>query len=634
MIKFKNSKTKSVIVFLILFTLLSTSIINNCVSTLETKDNSYQICYGFIVPNFTDENNDIKEQMNYKIKNLVNDLLREEISVYWTTVNQTILVKKINNTEEPTTKFFEKGAFILKFTDDNKQDAKIVAIICDYNISSEIEDEDLLKIPVYEIMEPLDISVYKLTDTKIAQYRNIVTIGEMCILTTAEKCGFLNIEFFDHTNLAEKLNNDEFNVFLWPGGAPEFSSFYKTTFAQSLYEDLRFKISKTVRNFVNEGGGYIGSCYGAFRASSGMKFGPITIFFLRRVYNPKLNSLWFMSLSDAIINFPKKSVILPKTYSKIYNDSHPITYGLDNIVNDFIYNGPEFVSVGKNSQVIATYNDNNNPYNKRPSWLSSKFGKGTVAIFSGHPEIIGWENSNRSYDGITVMSNSLFFTTSEGIIQLYTNKTRDISFIEDIWSITLNLTFYLQNTEDVFKEIKTEINNTIIEINELNNFLNYLETLIIDIANEKNLDEEKLGYKSINVSTKNYLNPFVTYFENTLKTLGVLEKLYPTLKNETEFINNTENLKNDLKLKINETGKVISKSFNLSKDLENLLLKYKKSNIFSNLQILSILDKAHKFHWNVFFGYYHIPQTYFSSLKLLRNSWYNFEADLTIYNLN
>ena len=122
----------------------------------------------------------------------------------------------------------------------------------------------------------------------------------------------------------------------------------------------------------------------------------------------------------------------------------------------------------------------------------------------------------------------------------------------------------------------------------------------------------------------------MNYLENTTAVLEKLETLYPALSNDTNFLNSVEKIKNDLKLKLNEIDKVIEKSCGLSKDCEKLLLRYKESNIFLNLQSILILDKSHKFHRSVFLGFYYIPQTYFNSLKLLRSSWYSFETDLAL----
>ena len=103
----------------------------------------------------------------------------------------------------------------------------------------------------------------------------------------------------------------------------------------------------------------------------------------------------------------------------------------------------------------------------------------------------------------------------------------------------------------------------------------------------------------------------------------MLEKVYPILKNDPNFVQQLETFKTDLSAKIRELKNIISKSYNMGKDFEEALLKYQQIKILSKFKIFIMADKAHKFYREIFLVYYYIPQTYFNALKFLRTSWYN-----------
>ena len=612
-----------IISYLIIFCFFTIPI-SQCLAEPYTSLEETNI-YGFIVPLVKSDNVTVDDKINCKIRHMINDFLREQIPVYWTTINIEVYIQKIDdeNEQEMT---FEKGTFIIPFTGNDAEDAKIISIICDYNQSSEIE-ENLETIPIYLLTEPLNTPTYKLSEVKIAQYRNIVTTGEICFLYIAEKCGFLTFEFLTPITVTDELNNADFNVLTWPGGAPEYSSFYKSSFIQTILDDVKYNVSNAIRKFVWAGGGYIGSCYGAYRASRGYKIGPIPIYFKKDAYNnPNLESIEGLSISDYLVFPPIPSVYLSNTYSKIINKTHPVTFGLDNLVTDYIWGGPKIVHVGKDAQVIAQFCDSNNPLDGTPSWMSSNFGNGKVISFNTHPEIIGFEKKDRSHIGRTVISNALFYTTSKGIEELITSQYRILSFINNIWDKTSNIDIIQTGREDIFDEIENNINQTISEINNLDKYLSSLKELIKNVSIEKNIDIEKLGYISINETTKYYLHPLIEYFENTTTILETLENIYPILKNDSNFVQKLEDFKGNLSENLYQAKKIILKSLNLSGDFEKSLLYYQNSIIFSNLKRIILMDKAHKLYQEIFQSYHFIPETYLDSLKFLRTSWYNYES--------
>jgi len=629
---FRKEINLKVVSVLIVICFLAISM-NRCIANPGSQKDSS--CYGFIAPLFKCENITVEDQINCKTKNMVNDLLGEQIAVYWTSTNITASIRKIND-ETGQEMFFEKGTFIIPFTGDNVQDKKIIAVACDYNQSSEIEAGDLIKIPVYLLMEPLITRVYQLSEVKIAQYKGVVNTGcDQYYLEIARKCGFLTFEYLDDKELTKKLNNNAFNVIMWPGDSLKLSFLYtgKSAPIYWVIEDVKYGVSRAVRDFVAAGGGYIGSCAGACRAACGAQFetriGNVTIDWERKAYNPKLCSIGLMAISDVIF---KSSMLEPGAIeSKIFNDMHPVTYGLDSIASDWLCGGPQFVDIGKNSQIIALFHNTNTYLDGTPSWISSNFGNGKAVIFSTHPEI---EEVKMGHAGEIIISNALYYTTSKGIKELQTFHPTNLSFIGDAWKKTSNLTIDTNNKADIFEKIKTIINGTISEITNLSEKLQSLKELIRKIADEKNIhldskNNTSPGNFSISPNLV-YLDIFIKYFTNTTKTLDTLEKIYPLLKNDTGFIKQIETLKTELSEAINETRCMCSESQKIYPHFYRALLEYQQAKILLKIRENVIEENVHKLNWQIPSGFYYIPQTYFNSLKLLRASWYNYETNMAI----
>jgi len=602
--------------------------INQCIAQLDLEEELS--CYGFIVSPVKCENVTIQDQINCKIRHVVNDLLREQIPVYWTTTDATTSVKEIDESEEETEMFFEKGTFIIPFSGDYVQDVKLTAIIFDYNISSEIETSSAVDIPVYVLLEELGVQVYPLSEVKLAQYKSPVTVGEICFLEISRECGFLSFELLFNSVIAERLNNDEFNVLTHAGAESEYATFYKIATFYTLTGDLRYGETKAVRNFVSNGGGYIGSCYGADMAGSGYKFGPITIYFKRKSYNPNLPSIGVYAFADFVSK--ESPGILGEIQVKIVNDAHPVAYGLDNIVWDLHLGGSEISNVGENVEVISQFYNTGTRMDGTPSWISSKFGNGRVVAFSPHPEIMGFYKTNRTHLGKTIISNSLFYTTAEEITVLQLPQTRSFAFIEEIRNETVNI---LIDTDvgSVFNGIKNDINETIDEITNLDDYVQQLRDLIREIADEKQVDlnESKtfLGYKSLGINVQYYFDIFVRYLEDTLETLDRLGEIYPLLQDDPDFVQQIEVLKTDISNRIIEIQNICSQGLEMCENYEKALLKYQQRPLLlPRVKGFLLTDKGHKFYWHIYSVFSYVPQVYFNSLKLLRTSWYNYEASI------
>lgn len=622
-----NKKTITLLT-VICFLIIS---INQSIVIPKPLEEPTTLCYGFILPSVKYENRTIENQINCKIRHLVNDLLREQIPVYWASINFTATIGRIDIYEELDMSF-EKGTFIVPFTGNETQDAKLVAIICDYNQSSEIEKDNSIETPIYQLIMPLNIQVYLLSEVKIAQYRNIFTSCVSWYMQVANKCGFLTFEILESRDLAEKLNNDDFNVIMWPGGDSYYD--FLTICLIKCFLDLSSRNSNVVREFINNGGGYIGSCDGTIAASCG--FLPIPIYLKRRAYNPGLSSLWFLAIIDIITTF------LPdgpgERQEHIVNDTHPVTYGVDKILINGTPPGPNIVHTGKNVQVISVYTTDS-AYNGTPSCVSSRFGSGNVVAFCGHPEIRDLDAGIEYYDlgvedycnGKKLTSNALYYTTSKGIIDLVSIQSRNLSFISNNFEKTSDLT--IGESRDIFYEIKNFINENINELTNLTNKIDMIRNLIWETAQKKNvnLDDSPsfLYYRTI-LYTKHDLGLLAEYLKNTTKVLDILEKIYPLLENNTEFVQKIEMLKEDLHLKIDEAKNIILKELDMCHSYEDSVVKYQNKKMFSGLNEKIICKKAHDIEKQTEILFQYVPQCYFNSLKLLRTSWYNYETSIVL----
>ena len=146
----------------------------------------------------------------------------------------------------------------------------------------------------------------------------------------------------------QKGELNKFKLLMVPGG-------YTQEYMPALGEIGK----EAIRNFVREGGAYIGICAGAYIAA-------------RKVEVPgKPGGLGLIEVQ----NIRKAGVGM----RKIYLEKHPITEGLGEELEIYYHNGPEIVA-GSGVSGVAYYQ------NGRLAIVSSFFGKGKVVIFSPHPE--------------------------------------------------------------------------------------------------------------------------------------------------------------------------------------------------------------------------------------------------------
>jgi hypothetical protein len=354
----------------------------------------------------------------------------------------------------------------------------------------------------------------------------------------------------------------------------------------------------------------------------------------RRVYNPELPSYGCYALADFYGEFPPSDLEVD-VQVEIYNDTHPVSFRLPNIVWDKYFGGSCIIHQGQNVQIIARFINTNTCMDNSTSWLSANFGNGRVVAFSPHPEIQGYYKSNRSHLGKTVISNAFYYTTSKELTELEIYQFRLQSFISHVIQETIKIVIGSGETVDIFNENKNKINESIDELKYLTEDFKILLNLIEEIAIEKNVEIKKdnkayLGWKSVKNPIVFYLDTFLNYFDNTLETLTTFEKIYPLIENDTQVVQKIDTLKTDLFNRINEIHGIFKKCRILCEKYENELIFYQNCNFPCLAKFLEVhlMDKGHKLYWQIFSVFSYIPQVYFNSLKLLRNIWYNYEASI------
>ena len=590
-------------------------------------------CYGFVIPLPAGDDSTYETFLNSKVRCLVNDLLRENITVYWSSCDFSVLSKEMQNDGNSTMIFYKKGAFVVPFSGDLYKDALATALVYDYNMTSEI-DVGPLKLEVYKLVDPINMTGYVLQEAKIVQYLGRpIRYHWPVYLQVAESGGFFSMEFLLDDEITG-LSNDDFNVFMWP---------YQPNPATTL--DAIKPLTNTegldaIRKFVRNGGGYIGSCYGAQVATSG-NIRPIPFNFLRYAYNPNLSfcgSFGFLALSDSLAVY--RAFFKPAFYAatiELTDTSHPLAFGLNKTVKD-LWAGVGIGWVGENTEIVGIYNDLSNkddPFINRgfikkmigsPAYLSTTFGDGKVVFYTSHPEMINnisllsesytWEGDR--YYGRRILHNTLFYVASKGLRSTITEIHYPVSFIEDLGFRTTNL-YINQSGGYEFQNLITRINMLNTDLYELDNISIELNILISGLFPDI-IEKTRIEYMH------HFCNIYSDYNNKTLSSLNKLGQIYPMLFEYNESIlSRVNSLKSELSWRLNYSESLVQKVIVMANNLKDLM-QFKKH----ILQKLETLQKAQEMLRAFETGLKYIPQTYFETEKLVRYSWYNYEADIAL----
>jgi hypothetical protein len=593
------------------------------------------MCYGFVVPLPQGEDTTLETFEDSRVRHMINDLLREDISVYWSETDFSALSKTLNTHGYVQEILHKKGAFVIPFSGDLYKDAMLVSIIYDYNQTHELDNQSLIKNEAHMLMEKLNFQGYELIEPKIAQHLgDAIRYGWPCYLQMADAGGFLTFEFLldDETHI--RLNNKDFNVFMWPY-LPVPASYLEQFKSLSNIRGVN-----SIRRFVRNGGGYIGSCYGAVVGSSGI-LEPLIPFSLLRAYTPNLPIFvphMSLSISDSLIGIKGLNEKPIRFTAEIIDTDNPVSYGLKKTMEGFF--GQWFRWQGKNTDAIAICKDikNVNEYSKsrnvvigKPVRIYSTFGRGKTILFGDHPEFINnisllfkkneWNED--PYYGRRVVHNALFYATSKENIDVITSEWYEPSLIEFFKEKTSDLPINITSGPK-FNSIKQRIIRFSYTLSQLNNISFELKDLFLPLENKSDVFAKGarfLGY------TIEYCKIFREYNDKAVITIDKLEHVIPMLlKFDNSIVELVDDVKTDISWRLNKSEKLVSKILNIAENLKETLLSPKIS-MFQKIKLLSERRNLLKTFET---GLKYIPQIYFETLKLARYCWYHYEANTAI----
>jgi len=337
---------------------------------------------------------------------------------------------------------------------------------------------------------------------------------------------------------------------------------------------------------------------------------------LRLAYNsdlPRILPGLSLSISDSIMTINVDA--LANSHISIHQVEkldHPVFYGVNHTITDFL-KSPLFAYLGKNTHVLATFKDlkkrdSDEDVNKntkravvgRASWVNSTFGNGKIILYSSHPDFVNnitplfkdreWEGD--PFYGRRIIHNSIFYVTSEENVDLSTDIGYSLSFIDSI----------IVKTED----------------------LAFLQQLFLPLENKSIIFSE--GYRFLKYAFW-FCEIYQDYINRSLENIDKLEQIIPMISGfDVSIADKVIDLKNDLNQRLNESEVILIRAANIAEKLEEILTSSKIS-IVDQIQLIknrrTLLETFET-------GLKYIPQTYFETLKLVRHSWYNYEANIAI----
>ncbi len=589
--------------------------------------------YGFAIPLPSGTDTTFETFLNSRTRVLVNDLLREKVTVYWTTEQVHCLVLSIFDMNRTLDCSFEKGTFIIPYVGYAHQDTLMSSIIFDYCIDAELDDF-LYPLEGYLLLEPLSVKSIELVEPKIAQhFGTSIRYGWPVYLQIADAGGFLSFDFFLDGEIETLLQLDTYNVFMWPyepKPARMTETFTSLINKQSLNE---------LRHFVSQGGGYIGSCYGAQVASSGF-LQPFSLLSLRYAYQPDKHSYPFSlsaSISDTIMNirFPLLKDLFIST-SIITNFSHPLAFSINKTLKDF-FSGPWFVYLGKNSECVSIFDtitletSDSPPVIQKiigtPNWVTSTFGKGKVVLFASHPEFVNnisllfesriWPEDH--YYGRRVIQNSIFYVTGKSNQIPMMNHCLPFSTLKQLKIKTTNLYIPLYKTQ-FFDSTITRLIEYSVNLSRIQNLSSELMMLYSDVFSDELVfqnDSKPLLY-AYHIS---YI--LQDYTQKTIQNLQLMEHL--TALNEIDqnkLLDSYSELDGVINANINQSQWILQISLNLTYQIE----KYLRMPSFSMMEKINVVEESREMITTLESSLKYVPQMHFESMKILRHFWYQYES--------
>jgi hypothetical protein len=392
-------------------------------------------CYGFII-NVSAHQNSISQT---NICKLINNLFQEKVIIYWICENISVLAKNMDEKSKIINRSFEKGIFIVPFTNNSDINSIAIAIIKDYNLSKNIE--------IYQLNEPLyNIKIHILLEPKIAHY-NRPSIDWESYYKCLSEADFCHQEVLTPKDVLNNLIINNFNVFIIGGENQSGSEII------DYLKPITFFANKKISNFVSSGGGFIGSCGGGTKVSSGYYRPnnlPVSVSYFILNYIPFQIKIVDRAIYRALpggggslSSGSGSGVII-----KIVNHSCPVSFGLPDIINKTNYwGGPMFLEKKDGSHnsedlgVIEGLDENGWNWNYsmfyhipwwcilpekhkkqliekwiefskgKALWVTAKFGDGKIIAFGDHPEYCAWEWGNTSK---RIIYNAVLYASSKG----------------------------------------------------------------------------------------------------------------------------------------------------------------------------------------------------------------------------
>ena len=593
-------------------------------------------CYGFAITLSSPETIASNPDIQYATTNLINDLLHLQTTVYWLSATHSFTSKQIGD-ETLENRTYPAGTFLVPFTGDESLDAHIIVIIYDYYDSHELYT-DYPPLEILEIVEPMDLTEpFQLHEVDTAVYfSDGVTPRTLdWYVSTMHKAGFYEMEFYDDTEIIDSLDASTFNCFIWPGGSIPHDLESEMTLL------TRTRKQQAIKKFVKEGGGFVGSCYGAVGASSGIRLLPFTFV---KYFFPRLPSPYFLGLQDCLV-----AQALPSTINVTITDhNHPVVYGTpDTIHGASLLGGPVFTTIGPHSMALATVEEIDDSWfwyflSERPIlkiflqrlmtrtvntaiWTASTYSKGKVVTFGDHPEH-GHINLQR------IIHNSLFYVTSEECEQIMVERAYPLSFIETVGENSLNLLLDAEPL-NTFSPLLTDINETVDALDEFIVEYQHVNILIEQLIEQDRMDPgftyqiRRGGLWEFNISmglVRSYLNnPLAD--KDAAAYLETLDLIYSALASyNISILDQITALKTDLDRRLdlitNDIPKIQENFTSLIFELEHYENSTDQNDEIVQLsQNIADLRSIEKY----------APGMNFEIIQVMRTSWYLYAVSYT-----
>lgn len=199
---------------------------------------------------------------------------------------------------------------------------------------------------------------------------------------------------------ASDLNSSSTNLsslyktIIIPGGD---AGYYNGAYGNADYINATGKAN--IRNFVNNDGGYLGICAGAYFASDNVYYsldggasyqylGGYTLDLWSGTASGPMNDIATYNADTSVYNYTMATLN--------FTSGNNVLSGYSS--EDLLYfGGSTFSNYGTDTTVLATYENNNVLGTNSPAIVASTYGSGKVVLFGPHPEIE--EDSSR--DGVT-----------------------------------------------------------------------------------------------------------------------------------------------------------------------------------------------------------------------------------------